>query len=175
MTNRKRISTPVIPLIQLYDTGTQTFTIAGEFHTWDSVAFKTSDFHYIEDDDRVFINVPSAGYYEITFECSFIKDDNIGVSSATSQVYKNGEAVTGAQAIGCSYETGQTKVSCACITLHFIIYLKAKDYIQIKTTASANNMLSECETSRLVIKFIPTDGWNNNSGGNKNYRGRIER
>ena len=174
MTTRNRTNTPVIPFIQLYDVGTQTFTVAGEFHTWDSIAFKTSDFHYTEDDDRVMINVPSAGYYEITFECSFTKSGS-GFGAATSQIYINGEAVTGAKAVGCAYDTGQGQASCACMTLHFIIYLKARDYIQIKTTASANSLLSGLETSRLLIKFIPTQGWNNNNGGNINYRGRVSR
>ena len=47
MTTRKRTNTPVIPFIQLYDAGTQTFTVAGEFHTWDTIVFKTSDLHYM--------------------------------------------------------------------------------------------------------------------------------
>jgi len=174
MTTRKRTNTPVIPFIQLYDTGSQTFTVAGEFHTWDTIDFKTSDFHYTEDDDRVSINIPSAGYYEITFECSFTKS-GAGLGAATCQVYKNGVDVTGAKAIGCSYDTGQGAAACACMTLHFIIYLKARDYIQIKTTASGNSLASGMETSRLLIKFIPTQGWNNNNGGNLNFRGGVER
>ena len=174
MTDRKRTNTPVIPFIQLYDnTGLQSFTIAGEFHTWDSISFKTSDFHYTEDDDRVMINVPSAGYYEITFECSFYKDGS-GFGSASSQVYVNGEGLTGSKACGCGYDTGQGYAACACVTLHFITYLKGRDYIQIKTTAS-DDMISVCETSRLLIKFIPTQGWNNDNGGNTNYRGRVSR
>lgn len=174
MTNRNRTSTPVIPFIQLYDSGTQTFTMAGEFHTWDTIVFKTSDLHYIADEDRVLVNIPSAGYYEITFECSFTKS-GAGIAAATSQIYKNGVAVAGSKAVGCSYDTGQGLAGCATMTLHFIIYLKARDYIQIKTTASTNSMLSGLETSRLLVKFIPTQGWNNNNGGNTNYRGRVMR
>lgn len=174
MTVRKRTNTPVIPFIQLYDLGTQTFTMVGEFHTWDTLDFKTSDFYYTEDDDRVSINIPSAGYYSITFECSFTKSGS-GLGMATSQIYKNGVAVTGAKAVGCGYDTGQGQTACACMTLHYIIYLKARDYIQVKTTASTNSLLSGLETSRLLIKFIATQGWNNDNGGNTNYRGRIER
>ena len=174
MINRKRTNTPVIPFIQLYDTGTQSFTAAGEFHTWDTINFKTSDFHYTEDDDRVSINIPSAGYYEITFECSFIKC-GVGLGTANSQIYINGNAIEGAHANGCAYDTGQGCASCACMTLHYIIYLTARDYIQIKTIANADSMTSIIETSRLIVKFIPTQGWNNNNGGNANYRGRVNR
>ena len=174
MADRNRSNTPVIPFIQLYDTGTQTFTMAGEFHTWDTIDFKTSDLHYTVDDDRVLVNVPGAGYYSITFECSFTKS-GAGLGMATSQIYKNGIAITGAKAVGCSYDTGQGQAACACMTLHFTTYLKAKDYIQVKTTASSNSLLSGLETSRLLIEYVPTQGWNNNSGGNQNYRGRVMR
>jgi len=174
MTNRKRTNTPVIPFIQLHDTGLQVFTTVGEFHTWDNISFKTSDFHYTEDDDRVLINIPSAGYYEVTFECSFTKS-GAGLGAAVCTLYKNGEVVTGATAVGCAYDTGQGAAACACITLHFIIYLKGRDYIQVKTTASADSLISGSQTSRLLVKFIPTQGWNNDNGGNTNYRGRVSR
>lgn len=169
-----KLSIPVIPSIQLYDSGTQTFTVAGEFHTWDMVSFKTSDFHYIADDDRVVVQMPSTGYYEITFECSFTKS-GAGFGVATSQLYKNGVAVPGAKTQGCGYDTGQGQASCPCITLHFMLYLNGKDYIQIKTTASANSFASGAQTSRLLIKFIPTKGWNNSFAGNINYKGEIMR
>jgi len=175
MTNsRTRTNKPVIPFIQLYDKGTQTFTVAGEFHTWDTIDFKTSSFRYASDDDKIVINIPNAGYYEVTFECSFYKS-GAGIGTGTSQLYKNGSAVEGAKAIGCSYDTGQGLTGCSCITLHFIIYLNSREYVQIKTTSSANSLISNLETSRLLIKFIPTYGWNNNSGGNMNYHGDIMR
>ena len=171
-----KISTPVIPSIQLYDSGTQTFTTAGEFHTWDTIAFKTSDFHYVADDDRVIVQLPSAGYYEITFESSFTVGAP-GFASATSQLYINGEAVEGSKACGCGYDSGQGSIACACVTLHFIKYFNANDYIQIETITSLGSVdvLTTPETSRLIIKFIPTRGWNNSSGGNINYKGEVMR
>ena len=62
------------------------------------------------------------------------------------------------------------------MTLHFILYLNANDYIQIKTTtALIGHMDSIANTSRLIVKFIPTRGWNNSSGGNINYKGEVMR
>ena len=176
MVARRRTNKPVIPFIQLYDSGTQTFTIAGEFHTWDTVDFKTSDFRYTSDDDKVVINVPSTGFYEVTFECSFYKSGT-GFASATSQIFVNGIAVTGSKTCGCGYDTGQGYASCACTTLHFIKYLNSKDYIQIKTTNSiaSKDMLTVPETSRLIVKFIPVKGWNNNAGGKFSYKGNVMR
>ena len=176
MAVRTRTNKPVIPFIQLYDTGTQTFTIVGEFHTWDTVNFKTSDFRYTSDDDKVVINVPSTGFYEVTFECSFTIGE-AGFASASSQLYINGEAVEGSKASGCGYDSGQGSVSCACVTLHFIKYLNSKDYIQIKTTNSiaSKDMLTVPETSRLIVKFIPVKGWNNNAGGKFSYKGNVMR
>ena len=168
-----KLSKPAIPCVQLYDSGTQAFTVAGEFHTWDMISFKTSDFHYKADDDRIMVHRPSTGYYEITFECSFTKD-GAGLGTATTQIYKNGVAIDGAIAFGCAYDTGQGQASCACMTLHFMLYLNGRDYIQVKTTAS-DDIDSVAETSRLLIKFIPTRGWNNNAAGNINYRGEVMR
>ena len=170
---RNRVNTPVIPSIQLYDSGTQTFTTAGEFHTWDTIAFKTSDFHYTVDDDRVIVQLPSTGYYEITFEGSFY---SAGIASLTSQLYINGDAVEGSKVRGCAYYN-QGTVACACMTLHFIKYLNSKDYIQIETITSigSEDVLTTPETSRLIVKFIPTLGWNNSKGGNMNYRGGVVR
>jgi hypothetical protein len=171
---RSRTNKPVIPYIQIYDrTGAQAFTNVGQFHTWDTIDFKTNDLHYTVDDDRILINIPGTGYYEITFECSFLTYVN-GLSQIVSQAYKNGVAVIGAKAIACASAAAQTPTSCGCQTLHFVMYLEARDYIQIKTT-STNQSYSGGETSRLIMKFIPTLGWNNNSGGNTNYRGRVMR
>ena len=177
MTNRRaRELAPAIPFIQLYDSGTQTFTTTGEFHTWDTTSFKTSDFHYNVDDDRVQINRQGGGWYEITFESSFTVGA-AGFASAGSQVYINGEAVEGSKACGCGYDSGQGSVACACVTLHFIIYLNSKDYIQIKTTNSlgSEDMLTVPETSRLIVKFIPIKGWDNSAGGKVNFRGGVMR
>ena len=169
-----KVSMPAIPSIQLYDSSTQVFTTAGEFHTWDTVSFKTSDFHYVADDDRVMLHRPSTGYYEITFECNFIKSGD-GLGIGICQIYKNGTAVPGAKAIGCSYSSRQEVSSCACVTLHFNMYLNGRDYIQIKTTSSIDSLISSAETSRLIIKFIPTKGWDNSFAGNENYKGEVAR
>ena len=174
MATRRRITKPVIPFIQLYDLGTQTFTVAGEFHTWDTINFKTSDFRYASDDDKIAIYVPSTGFYEVTFECNFTKS-GAGFATATTQLFLNGSGVSGAKSINCAYDTGQGDASCAFLTLHFVIYLNANDYVQIKTTASADSLVSSAETSRLIIKFIPAKGWNNNAGGQISYKGNIMR
>jgi len=171
---RYKTNKPVIPIIQLYDrAGAQGFTNAGEFHTWDTIDFKTSDFHYAEDDDKIRLNVPSAGYYEIIFECSFMTYVD-GLSQVVSQIYKNGSGVTGAKSIVCTSAAAQTPSSCGCCSIHFIEYLEARDCIQVKTTATNLNY-SGGETSRLIIKFIPVRGWNNNAGGQISYKGHVMR
>jgi len=171
---RDKNVTPAIPFIQLYDAGTQTFTNAGEFHTWDTISFKTSNFNYVSDDDRVIIKRDFYGYYEIIFECSFTKSGS-GFGMATSQIYLNGVAVSGTKAVACSYDTGQGQAACACMTLHYVIYLKRNDYIQIKTTASVNSLLSGVETSRLLIRFVSMHGWNNEMGGKLESKGGVFR
>lgn len=173
--SRNRSKYPALPSVILYDdTGNQTFTNGGEFHTWDSIDTKTTHFDYEIDDDSIFLNNNQYGWYEITFECSYVtyEDDNIAV---TSQLYVNGSAIAGAK-VTCSVAgtSEQTPTILNCQSLHFLVYLTGRDYVQIKTTTdNAGDTYSIAETSRLMIKFIPVKGWNNNAGGNINvsYKG----
>jgi hypothetical protein len=58
------------------------------------------------------------------------------------------------------------------------VYLEGHDYIQIKTvTDNADSVYSLAETSRIMIKWLPVKGWNNNAGGNEktSYRGGVFR
>jgi hypothetical protein len=171
---RNRDKYPAIPFTLLYDeNGGQSFDSTGAFHTWDTEETKTSHFQYDLDTNRIYLKRMSAGYYEITFECSFETTDN-AVPIVTSQLYKNGTAVTGAQTQttvadgNCQHEKNQQSI-------HFILFLKQEDYIQIKTTTNTQSAESIAETSRLLIKFIPVHGWNNSNGGRVDYRGEVLR
>ena len=164
---RNRIRYPAIPFIFLYDVeGDQVFTNAGQFHIWDFQQTKTSHFKYNLNDDRVYLHNNQYGFYEITFECSFITYANATIT-LTTQIYKNGLAVTGSSvASAVTGAAGDVDLVKTCQSVHFIIYLKGTDYIQIKTiTDSASDVLSIEDTSRLMIKFIPVRGWNNDAGG----------
>ena len=176
-TERNKTSKPVIPFVQLYDhAGAQIFTSAGAYHTWDTVSFKTSDIHYTADEDAVFINNPGTGYYEVTFECSY-STATVGQNVTTTQLYINGSGIEGSKSVLCIYYAGGQGVAiCGTQTMHFALYLKAGDRIQIKTSTNIGcGVMSYPDSSRLLIKFIPVKGWNNNSGGNINYRGDVLR
>lgn len=170
---RDREPQAAIPHIFLYDDiGNQTFTGAGEFHTWDSIEFKTSHFYYVVDDDRILFNKNSYGLFEITFECSFDTSYG-GTVGVTSQLYKNGTAIDGSQ-VQITANGGQYP-QIQCQSIHFYVELKEGDYIQVKTTTNIQSADSIPETSRLIIKFIPIHGWNNSSGGRLDYSGGIMR
>jgi hypothetical protein len=171
--SRDREPQAAIPHVFLYDEGGgQTFTAANEPHTWDSIEYKTSHFFYVADDDRILFNKNSYGLFEITFECSFNTSYG-GTVLVTSQIYKNGDAVTGAKAQvtvgGGQYPQYQ------CKSIHCYIHLKEGDYIQVKTQVNTQSADSIGETSRIIIKFIPTHGWDNSSGGRMEYSGGVMR
>lgn len=170
---RNRTKYPAIPFTLLYDNGgSQTFDSTGTFHTWDIKETKTNHFQYDLDSDRIYLKRMSAGYYEVTFECSFYTTYG-GTVLFTSQVYKNDTALDGAKTIN-TVCAGQIP-HYASQSIHFIVFLKQGDYIQIETKSTANSVYSIAETSRLLVKFIPVHGWNNSNGGRIDYRGEVLR
>lgn len=172
---RNRNVTPAIPFIQLCDEdGGLSITAIGVFHTWDTQSFKTSNFHYNLDSDRVYIKKNSAGYYEITFDCSFGTNTNDTIDIDT-QIYKNGIAVDNSVTRVTASAAGQIPTYYASQTLHFILFLEKGDYVQIKSTASANSVSTIGETSRLIIRFIPMEGWNNSHAGREQQSGGVLR
>ena len=159
---------PAIPFIFLYDDGGyQSFDTSGEFHEWDTIKVISPHFQYSEATDRIYLNTNSSGLFKITFECSY--NGNTGGATYT-ELYKNGSLLEGATVS--TYCSGNEQGS---ESLTYIAYLEKGDYIQIKTTASANSVTSISETSRLIIEFIPMKGWNNSSGGREDYKGGVMR
>ena len=174
MTRDFRTVKPAIPFIFLSDTGgEQVFSAVGEFHTWDKEAFKTSDFHYNLDDNRVQINRQGGGFYEITFEVSW-KTTEI-LRQIWTDIYKNGVKLANSHVH--TYVTGSAGQPTYRDqhVIHNVIYLEYKDYIQIKSQSSGSNVTTDPASSRLMIKFIPVHGWDNSVGGKTNYRGRVMR
>jgi hypothetical protein len=175
MTNRRnRTLTPAIPFIFLSDaTGAQCFDATGGFHTWDTIAFKTSDFHYTVDDDRVQINRQGSGWYEITFEVSWYTEQIL--REIKTDLYINGTLAINSHIHTYVTGAGGQPTYRDQHVLHYIIYLTYKDYIQIKSTASASGVCTDPASSRLMVKFIPIHGWNNDAGGRVNFRGGVDR
>lgn len=175
MTNRRnRTLKPAIPFIFLSDTlGEQVFSATGEFHTWDTVAIKTTDFHYTVDDDRVTINRQGSGFYEIAFEVSW-KTAEI-LRQIWTDIYINGAELKNSHVH--TYVTGSAGQPTYRDqhVIHYIVYLNYKDYIQIKSQSSGSNVTTDPKSSRLSVKFIPIHGWDNNAGGNVNFRGGVMR
>ena len=168
---------PAVPFALLYDAaGLQTFTSAGAFHTWDTIKTKSSHFNYTADDDRIQLKVNSSGLFKITFDCSF-STATANQNSTTSQIYKNGTALSGSKSVVCIYYAGgQTSPICGTQTIHYVVFLAIDDYIQIKsTTGASGNVVSAPDTSRLMIEFIPMRGYDNNMSGRESFAGKVER
>ena len=167
---------PSIPSILLYDnTGLQSFTNAGEFHTWDTEQIKTSHFWYKIDGTKVILENNQQNMYEVTFECSFYTYSNASIT-LQSDIYKNGVIVDGSQSKMSLVGSGQAATVRNCLSIHFLLYLKGGDYIQIKSiTNNVNAVLSTADTSRLMINFMPIRGWDNSKAGRIEYKGSVLR
>jgi hypothetical protein len=166
--------TPAVPTLFLYDTGEQSFTSAGEFHIWDTIKIKTSGFHYVADENKITLLTNTSGLFMLEYDCSFYTVANDTDVIVTTDLYKNGALQDGGTIKSTVSGTG-TPVTRTCQTMHYIIYLKKDDYIQIKTTTSANTAIQSGDTSRLLITFLPMNGYDNGKAGRIQFKGEIMR
>jgi hypothetical protein len=167
MNQRSRALTPAIPYIFLYDTTGQTGSAAGIFMVYDTIAFKTSDFHYTAGDDRILVQ--KTGFYNISFEASHVEKS--GADWTRFRLYVNGAEVPGGTVYGAIYGTSLR----ANVKLTFSLLLSANDYVQIFADCNAGSYTIYANTIRFTMKFISTKGWNNSSGGRVHMRGGVER
>jgi len=160
---------PAIPYVFLFDDdGGQTFDSTGGFHTWDTTKIITQHFLYTTDTDSIFMQTNSAGLYEVTFECTYscITECNI-----IAQVYKNGSVVNGSSVR--HFCPSNKKIS---VSLTFTLYVERDDYIQIRSNTNDNSVTTVSDTSRLRIKFLPMQGWDNGTtAGRSQYTGKVNR
>lgn len=159
---------PAIPFVFLYDEiGNQTFDTSGSFHDWDTIRIISSHFNATAGEDRIYLNANSSGLFKITFECSY---NGVTGGSTQTELYKNGSSIDGSTVS--TYCDGNQQGS---ESMTYIIYLEKDDYIQIKTTTTANSVTSIAKSSRLIIEYLPMKGWNNSSGGRLEYQGGVMR
>lgn len=171
---RYRTPSPAIPSIFLSDTdGEQVFSATGEFHTWDTIRFITSDFHYTTDDERITINRQGGGYYEILFQVSW-KTEEI-LREIWSDIYINGVELKNSHVHTYVTGAGGSPTYRDQHVIHYVIYLNYKDYIQIHSESSGSNVTTDPKSSRLSIKFIAAKGWNNSAGGKERFKGGVMR
>ena len=169
--------TPAIPYVFMYDVaGAQVFGTSGAFHEWDIVKVKSSHFNATAEQDRIYLNTNSSGLFKVTFDCSFIGYDEDDDLLITSSLYKNGTVLAGAEVM-CSVTAGSSQADKIknCQSMTYIVYLEKGDYMQVKTETSANEVYSMGDSSRVIIEFIPMQGWNNSAGGRTQYDGGVMR
>ena len=172
---RNRPITPAIPYLFISDTtGAQAFTNVGAWHTWDTIMFKTSEFIYLADDNRVLINKQGSGFYEITFEASFYVSSKL-IRQVKTDLYKNGVIVANSHTHTTVSGSTDSDWNRDHQTIHYVIYLEKGDTIQVKTQTDTETVYTDPASSRLMINFIPLRGWNNSNGGRLRMRGEVAR
>jgi len=166
--------TPAVPCVFLYDTGEQTFTTSGVYHIWDTIKIKTSGFHYTADDDRITLLTNTSGLFIVEFDCSFYTTANDTDVIIFTDLYKNGVRLDGGTCISTVSGSG-TPINRTSQNIHYVIYMKKDDYLQVLTTTSTNTTIQSGNTSRLLINFLPMNGWDNNMAGRVSFKGEVMR
>jgi hypothetical protein len=166
--------TPAVPCVFLYDTGEQTFTTSGVYHIWNTIKIKTSGFHYTADDDRITLLTNTSGLFNVEFDCSYYTTANDTDVIVTTDLYKNGVRLDGGTCISIVSGSGSPIIR-TCQTIHYIIYMQKDDYLQVLTTTSANTTIQSGNTSRLLINFLPMNGYDNGKAGRIQFKGEILR
>jgi hypothetical protein len=171
---QNNIINPAVPTVFLYDTGEQSFTSTGAFHIWNTIKVLTSGFNYTADDDRITLLTNTSGLFLVEFDCSFYTVANDTDLYITTALYKNGVIVPGSTSITTVTGSGSPLIRNS-QHIHYIIYISRNDYLQVKSTASANTAVQSGNTSRLMINFLPMKGWNNDQAGRTSFNGGVMR
>jgi len=176
MTRYKEYSnniTPAVPYLLLIDAeGYQAFTNAGEFHTWDTSIVQTNNFTFTVGTNKVFLDTNSSGLFKVTYNCSYGLGQG-GGDVITTSLYKNGVEITGSR-VQDMITIDEADIVSQSST--FVLFLSKGDSVQVRTVVGVGTIaLSQANTSRILIEFIPMHGGNNGSGGRVDYKGAIRR
>ena len=167
MVARRRTNKPVIPVFFAYkSTGEDA---CDTFIAYDTIHLNTGEFQLSADYKEILIK--KAGFYEITIDAGY---DCTGTAryNCRTYLYLNGVALPGA-VCGTYHRTtldGEDSAS-----IHWMQYLEKNDVVSVYADADAKEVHVEPGFNRIMIKFIPVRGWNNNAGGKIDYRGGVMR
>jgi len=167
MTNRRaRELSPTRPYIFLHGVDNTVVTNVPAPLTWGLCVIKTSELHYVCNDDRVVVRRGGAGIYEITVSlCVEKKAANPGHSII--ELYVNGVAL----------QCGITHGYMGALAQHsnaimiYTVYLNEGDYIQTYVYLDNGSGQVESGTGRFRMKGLSMRGWNNESGGRDRIKG----
>lgn len=168
---------PSVPCIELGGAYATLVTLVE--NTWNRVQwyetyYCTSDFEYREDINNHVsqVHVYTTGLYRIDFEVALVVSD--AYANVTTGIFVNGIAVFGSYSTG--YYGGTQQINSS-----KIVYLKVNDEVDFRIWTDYysvwiadyidDNTDLNLYYSRARITYLPSGGWNNNSGGNVVNRG----
>ena len=165
--------TPAVPFLFISHGASQSFDTTG-YHIWDDIKVKTSHFNYTASQNRITLKTNSTGLYMVEFECCFQNNDPSEELTVTTALYKNGVALNDSSS-EFQFTTGNPTALKSGLTIHYVVQLEKGDYLQVFTTSNDGEILTSPSTCRLIVQFIPMQGWNNSAGGRGNYTGGVIR
>jgi hypothetical protein len=157
---------PSVPLIELSGPSPDgAFSAIPISILWSNIEFCTSDFEYQSDGC---IRVYTSGIYRL--EYLLVINAVIGSSWFTTIEYDARGAGSWVDSDSSIYSGSAHVTQYFTITGAITIFLNAQDYLRLKVQGigGAGSLLNG---GRLRITYIPSGGWNNNSGGKNINRG----
>ena len=167
MTNRRaRELAPAMPYIFIHGVGNTVVTSVPAPLIWGNIAIKTSELHFVENDDRIVVKRGGAGIYEIFVSVCIEKTTAIPGHS-TIQLYVNGVLLP------CSETHGYLGAVCqySNAVMIYTVYLNEGDYIQTYVSVNNGEGQLEPDTGRFCMRGLSMRGWNNESGGRDKIKG----
>lgn len=169
--SRSREISPATPFMSLQTRDISFGISAPGWVVFDTINSMTSHFNYILLKPKIFINY--AGYYEIVYEISIYPYSGVlnycyfKLLDFDTQV-----AIPGS----CGY-INFTKGGADSLTVHSYKYFERGETIGFAAYPSAGGGMAATMPGsiRLSIKFIPQRGWNNNKGGQIEFKGGVMR
>lgn len=149
-----------VPLIFLIGDSNQDLTDTPEPLDWPVEYYTTSEFT-VTNNNKVTINKGCQGLYEIIVSCRVEADDgdpwHLGLS-----LNVNGSSVYNDHLAYAAFDQGGESGTAV---LHSVIYLNSGDYIEITAWVDDGTSYVQEEGTRMMIRGIPMEGWNNAHGG----------
>lgn len=165
---RQREIFPATPFLFLQNRNSNPEWTDDGFVVWNTEAVNTQDFKYKLNEEKIFIL--TTGFYEIIYELSFFIESDAG-GAVDFVIYRNLGRMDGSQ----TYKSGD--IASGTVTCHYYLSLNKGDYIRLaRFVHGVNTTIYIIQNAmRLIIKFLPNQGWNNLHAGAENYRGGTSR
>jgi hypothetical protein len=148
-----RIKFPAEPMI--YSTATAQELSNGEYISWDSPEYQTSQIKQADEGEKFKISAIGSGFYHLEVDAMFASQSG---NEVMLQVEIGG--VIDVKSTSVTYVPNDNNRYY--LAVNHVIFAKKDDEIKIKVSTANSVVLYK---ARFIMRWIPIEGWNNRKGG----------